>query len=306
MPPPKLYPPAMIIVTDERCTDYHREGHPERPSRIADTLRLLRKQTGVPLQWSEPDPVSDEQILRAHRPAMLDWIRSSREDFDGDTPWHPEIAEHALRSVGGAVAAQRLSLAGNPALSLFRPPGHHATDTQPMGFCYLNSMAIAALEASTSGGKRAVAVFDFDVHHGNGTEDILLGRPGMGFFSVHQSPCYPGTGLGDRGTNCFNHTVRPGVPRKEYVRTLQSALDQLREWKPDLVGVSAGFDAYARDPLAQGTLEAEDYHWLGTQFRSLGVPIFSVLEGGYSSDLPELVLAYVKGLEAGTEDRARR
>ena len=163
-----------------------------------------------------------------------------------------------------------------------------------MGFCYLNSIAIAVEEARATGVPR-VAVFDFDVHHGNGTEDILVNRPGVAFFSIHQAPCYPGTGLGPVGRNCWNFPVPPRLPRPDYRRVLQTALDQLAAFQPDLIGVSAGFDAYARDPLAQETLEAEDFHWLGQALHQLGIPAFSLLEGGYSNDLPKLVLAYLQG-----------
>ena len=164
-----------------------------------------------------------------------------------------------------------------------------------MGFCYLNNIAIATLEALATGAKK-VAVYDFDVHHGNGTEAILLNQPGAFFYSIHQHPCYPGTGTANVGKNCFNYPVAPRTPREEYRKVLQRALDDLKSQKPDLVAVSAGFDAYARDPLAQETLEAEDFHWLGESMRKLGVPVLSLLEGGYSKDLPELILAYLKGL----------
>ena len=165
-----------------------------------------------------------------------------------------------------------------------------------MGFCYLNNIAIAALEALATGIRR-VAVYDFDVHHGNGTENILMNREGVLFFSIHQHPCYPGTGTADVGNNCRNFPVLPFTPRGEHRQVLRKALDELKRFKPDLVAVSAGFDAYARDPLAQETLEAEDFHWLGKSFRELGIPVFSTLEGGYSKDLPDLILAYLKGLE---------
>jgi acetoin utilization deacetylase AcuC-like enzyme len=177
-----------------------------------------------------------------------------------------------------------------------RPPGHHATRDRAMGFCYLNNIAIAALEAVATGAK-SVAVFDFDVHHGNGTEAILFDRPGVEFFSVHQFPCYPGTGAKNVGKNCFNYPVAPGTPRESWRATLAHALADLKRFRPDLVGVSAGFDAYARDPLADGALLAEDFHWLGQSLRKLGVPFFSLLEGGYSKDLPELIFAYIKGVE---------
>ena len=177
-----------------------------------------------------------------------------------------------------------------------RPPGHHATREQSMGFCYLNNIAIATLEAAATGAKR-IAVFDFDVHHGNGTEAILLNQPGIEFFSVHQHPAYPNTGAANRGRNCFNYPVAPAAPRATYRAALVHALGDLKHFRPDLIAVSAGFDAYAHDPLAEGSLLAEDFHWLGQSLRHLNVPFFSVLEGGYSHDLPELVLAYLKGIE---------
>jgi acetoin utilization deacetylase AcuC-like enzyme len=114
---------------------------------------------------------------------------------------------------------------------------------------------------------------------------------------VHQYPCYPGTGGRNMGSNCFNFPVPPQMPRGEYRSVLASALDGLKAFKPDLVAVSAGFDAFARDPLAQETLEAEDFHWIGRSLRDLGVPFFSVLEGGYSEFLPELIFAYLKGVD---------
>jgi acetoin utilization deacetylase AcuC-like enzyme len=176
-----------------------------------------------------------------------------------------------------------------------RPPGHHATRESSMGFCYLNNIAITALEAVATGSKR-VAVFDFDVHHGNGTEDILLNRPGLEFFSVHQHPAYPNTGAASRGRNCFNYPVAPSASREVYRAALTNALDDLKHFRPELVAVSAGFDAYVRDPLADGPLLAEDFHWLGQSLGKLSVPMFSLLEGGYSRDLPELIFAYLKGV----------
>jgi acetoin utilization deacetylase AcuC-like enzyme len=240
--------------------------------------------------------VSDEAILRAHSKEHLARVKAAADAFDGDTPAHADIFAHAQRSVGGALHAMQSACKGERAFSLLRPPGHHATRDRAMGFCYLNAIAIAALAAQADGVKR-VAVYDFDVHHGNGTEAILLDRANTAFFSIHQHPCYPGTGTGNVGKNCFNHPVAPRTPRAEYRQVLTRAFDGLKKFKPDLVAVSAGFDAYARDPLAQETLEAEDFHWLGESFRKLDVAVFSVLEGGYSSDLPELIVAYLKGLE---------
>lgn len=282
------------IITDERCTGYRRPGHPERPSRITGTQEKLRHQQELSIEWTKPNHADDDAILRAHAPEHIARLRIP-EDFDGDTPYYPHIADFARSSVAAALGALKAARSGETVFSLMRPPGHHATRDRAMGFCYLNGIAIATLEALATGTKR-VAVFDFDVHHGNGTEAILLDQPGAAFFSIHQYPCYPGTGTANVGQNCFNYPVAPQTPRADYRKVLERALDQLKKFKPDLVGVSAGFDAYAQEPIAQETLEAKDFHWLGQKLRELGVPMFHLLEGGYSDDLPELIFAYLKGL----------
>jgi len=285
----------MTIITDERCTGYSSPGHPERPARISGTLQKLRAQTDLVLKWNAPLAVTDEQLERAHTKQHIAHVKSGTEAFDGDTPAHPKIDEHARRSVGGALQGLKQARSGEDSFSLMRPPGHHATQNHAMGFCYFNSIAIAALEALATGTKR-VAVFDFDVHHGNGTEAILQNKPNVVFASVHQHPCYPGTGAENVGRNFFNFPVAPRTPRENYRKVLAKALDELKAFKPELIAVSAGFDCYARDPLAQETLEAEDFHWLGESLHKTSIPFFSVLEGGYSSDLPELIFAYLKGV----------
>lgn len=285
----------MKIITDPRCVEYAAPGHPERPQRIRGAVEALRGEQGLALSWAEPIAVDDATLLRAHAPEHLRRLDEAF-DFDADTPAYPNIAQHARRSVGGALRALQAAREGETSFSLMRPPGHHATGNRAMGFCYLNSVAIAALAAQAQGFGR-VAVFDFDVHHGNGTEDILLDRPNAAFFSIHQFPCYPGTGRTNRGGNCFNYPVPPYTPREDCRAVFSSALTELKKFKPDLVAVSAGFDAYSRDPLAQETLEAEDFQWLGQNIRALGLPCFSILEGGYSDDLPQLILAYLRGIE---------
>ena len=284
----------MKIITDERCIEYSAAGHPERPARVAKTLERLRNQKEIDIQWESPAPVQEESLLRAHSKEHLGHVKAAVDAFDGDTPAYPKIYEHGLRSVGGALHALQAARKGELAFSLLRPPGHHATRDRAMGFCYLSTMAITVLEAIAAGVKR-VAVYDFDVHHGNGTEAILVNRPNVAFFSMHQHPCYPGTGTANVGNNCFNYPIPPRTARTEYRKTLEKALRDLTKFKPDLIGISAGFDAYARDPIAQETLEAEDFYWLGQSIRKLGTPTYSVLEGGYSGDLPDLVLAYLKG-----------
>jgi acetoin utilization deacetylase AcuC-like enzyme len=284
----------MKIITGEHCTDYSLPGHPENPGRIRSVVEALRAQTELPLTWAAPGPVEEAQLLRAHSPEHLARLEEPR-DFDSDTPYFPGIAGYARASVGAALTALKAARAGESVFSLMRPPGHHATRSRAMGFCYLNNIAVAALEALAAGAKR-VAVYDFDVHHGNGTESLLLNKPGAAFFSIHQFPCYPGTGTRNLGNNCFNYPVPPQTQRLEYRHVLADAFAHLQAFKPGLVAVSAGFDCYARDPLAQEPLEAEDFYWLGQSFRSLGVPVLSLLEGGYSPDLPKLILAYLKGI----------
>jgi acetoin utilization deacetylase AcuC-like enzyme len=285
----------MKVITEEGCAEYRQPGHPERPERILSTIQRLKTQTELPLTWASPGAVTEAALLRAHSPEHLARLEQAH-DFDADTPFFAGISAHARSSVGAALTALQCARAGESVFSLMRPPGHHATRNRAMGFCYLNNVAIAVLEALATEARR-VAVFDFDVHHGNGTEAILLNHPGAIFVSIHQFPCYPGTGGRNVGKNCFNYPVPPATPRGEYRHILISALEQMLGLKPDMFAVSAGFDCYARDPLAQETLEQEDFYWLGQSLRATGIPFFSLLEGGYSSDLPELILAYLKGVE---------
>lgn len=285
----------MVIVCDPSCTGYHRPGHPERPERITRSEAHLRAQTVLRIDWENPGQVSTEQLLRAHAEEHLARLDEPC-DFDHDTPALPEIKTHALRSVGAALRSLDRALAGKPAFSLMRPPGHHATADRAMGFCYLNSIAIAVLEALARGIKK-VAVFDFDVHHGNGTEDILVDVPHCAYFSIHQYPAYPGTGTSSY-SNAHNYPVQPFAPHAVYRKALATAIEDLRLYAPALVAVSAGFDAFRGDPLSAAPLEQEDFYWLGESLRAIGVPVFSVLEGGYSEQLPDLILAYLAGLSS--------
>jgi acetoin utilization deacetylase AcuC-like enzyme len=284
----------MNIITHECCTAHLSPGHPERPARVSRTLERLKHQKDLSIDWETPKPVDDNLLVRAHPDGHVEKVKEALH-FDGDTPAYPDIYDHACRSVGGGLRALELARQGEMVFSLLRPPGHHATRDQAMGFCYFNSIALTVLHALETGAKK-VAVYDFDVHHGNGTEAILREHPQAVFFSIHQHPCYPGTGTKHVGNNCFNYPVPPHTPRDEYRHVLSRALDDLKSYRPDLVAVSAGFDAYAEDPLAQETLLAEDFFWLGQSLRGLELPVCSILEGGYSDDLPELILAYLKGL----------
>ena len=286
----------MVVVSDPACVEYEVPGHPESPSRVGRTMRYLRDQIELSVEWKAPLEVSDETLLRAHSVRHLQRL-ALVEDFDGDTVWFSGLPEHARRSVGGGLAALTCALEGRGAFSLMRPPGHHATREQAMGFCYLSSAAIMALAAQAAGRER-VAVFDFDVHHGNGTEDILMGRQGISFFSVHQYPAYPGTGVRSQG-NCRNYPIAPHSPAEVYMEAVQEAWEDMMQEKPQLVVISAGFDAYRDDPLAQQKLEQEDFCRIGKMVHASGVPAAAILEGGYSQDLPELILAFLLGWEDG-------
>jgi len=253
--------------------------------------------------------VDESLLLPAHSREHIERIREAAGDFDADTPVYPNIYEHALRSAGAAIAAAGAAMDGERAFSLMRPPGHHATRDRAMGFCYFSNIAIAALDALAVAGvadagprsptaattkirAERVAIWDFDAHHGNGTEDIVAHNPRVAFASIHQLPAYPGTGA-KSFANIDNYPVAPGTPRQEHVDVVQRALQKLLKFKPDLLLVSAGFDAYSGDPLVQMTLEQEDFATFGDWLRKIDIPVAAILEGGYSDDLPELIDAFL-------------
>ena len=276
----------MTIFYDPSCLEYSRPGHPERPERIASTALLL-KERHADWKWRQPAIATNEQLLRAHSREYIKRVVNAQDDFDADTSIYPHIEAHARRSAGAAIDATRSALRGEAAFSLMRPPGHHATRNRAMGFCYFNNAAIAALDASENGAKR-IAIWDFDGHHGNGTEAIVAHDERIRFASVHQFPAYPGTGA-KPFANIDNYPIAPYTPRERILDIARRSLDKLIGFEPDLLLVSAGFDAYARDPLLQLTLEREDFATLGEWLGDIDIPIAVVLEGGYSNDLPELI-----------------
>ena len=194
-----------------------------------------------------------------------------------------------------ATAADLIADGAGVAYAVCRPPGHHAGPAFFGGSCYLNNAAVAAAQLRAAGLER-VAIVDVDAHHGNGTEDILRDRPNLLFVSVHQYPGYPGTGT-TSFANCQNFPVAPHTPREAHMADLARSWDKVLGFKPDLVPVSAGFDAYARDPITEMTLEREDFATLGRWLGESGLPAAAVLEGGYDlGNLPRLVAAHLAGL----------
>ncbi len=229
--------------------------------------------------------------MRAHSSEHLARIRQAADSFDADTPAYPGIFNHALRGAGAALDVARAAMMESQAFSLMRPPGHHAMRERAMGFCYFSNVAVAALDALENGAER-VAIWDFDAHHGNGTEDIVANHPRIVFASIHQFPGYPGTGTRSFG-NIHNFPVAPLTERAKHVEEVRRALDELFAFKPNLLLVSAGFDAYARDPIAEMTLQPEDFATFGQWLRETRVPAGAILEGGYSDELPELIDAFL-------------
>jgi acetoin utilization deacetylase AcuC-like enzyme len=286
----------MLILHDPRCADYGSSMRPEQPARTLRTAAHLR-QAHPDWTWREPAAASatDDILQLAHTPAHLKRLGVPR-DFDGDTPYFPDIRDHARRAVAAAIDAARhavISQPREPAFALMRPPGHHATANQAMGFCYLNQIALAAIYAQTTLGVPRVAIWDFDAHHGNGTEAIVQAHAQLFFASVHQYPGYPGTGTQDHGPLIRNWPVAPHTPRVDHLAALRASLDAVVSFNPGLILVSAGFDAYARDPITAMTLEADDFAQLGTWLREAGRPAAAILEGGYHDDLPLLVDAFL-------------
>ena len=279
----------MLIFHDPQCAEYGSAMRPEQPARTLRTAEHLR--TAHPdWVWQVAPAAIEADLLLAHTSAHLQRFHRER-DFDPDTPWFEGIFYHARRGVGSALAAMNAALAGKKAFSLMRPPGHHATSGQAMGFCYLNQIALSALAAQARGVKR-IAIWDFDAHHGNGTEAIIHGREGILFASVHQYPGYPCTGT-ESFENCRNWPVAPYAPREVHMAALTKSWEAVLAFEPELVLVSAGFDAYAHDPITEMTLEKDDFATLGSWLNAGSIPTAAVLEGGYSQDLPQLTDAFL-------------
>ncbi len=280
----------MIIFHDPQSADYGASALYEKPARVSATVAKLRA-GHLDWQWRLP-PLADETVLRlVHSPQHLERLQYAH-DFDEDTPYFEGIYQHARRSVGSALAAMDAVLEEKKkAFSLMRPPGHHALPSQAMGFCYLNQVAIAVLVARQRGIGR-VAVWDFDAHHGNGTEDILHDREGVLFVDVHQDKTYPGTGHISSG-NCRNYCIPPHGTREEHMAALRRSFDEVLAFKPELLFVSAGFDAYSGDPITELSLEPSDYAELGRWLSVERLPTVAIMEGGYSEELPGLVDSFL-------------
>ncbi len=304
------------ILYDDRFLEHETgDDHPECPDRLRAIVGRLQE-AGL---WEgrpriEARPATDEELLRVHDVSLLDTLR--RIDYagggmiDSDTILSPRTLEVARLAAGGGIAAVDavLDRQAPRALCLVRPPGHHATRRQAMGFCYFDNVAVAAAHLRQARGLGKVAIIDWDVHHGNGTQDIFYDDPTVLFVSFHRFPFYPGTGAAHEtgaGTT-VNVPLPAGTSRSRYIDVFQRTLEEkVAPFEPEFILISAGFDAYARDPIGGLGLEVMDFatltHGVAELARRVaGDRIVSFLEGGYHlGELGRLVEAHLVALDQG-------
>jgi acetoin utilization deacetylase AcuC-like enzyme len=276
------------VVSHAAFAYLHPTGnHPESQQRIA----VLHEH----LPFVECAPATDGDVLRCHDEALLEQVRTTRGWIDPDTICTETTFEAALLAAGAAIDAVRLG-----GFALARPPGHHAERDRAMGFCLFDSIAIAARWAQVALGVERVAIVDWDVHHGNGTQHILGADPTVFFASLHQWPFYPGTGgPEEQGETLLNLPLPAGTADERYLEEFARVEAAVRAFEPDLLLVSAGFDAHIEDPLAQLELSTELFTELARRVTQLAPRVAAVLEGGYNlRTLPSLVEAALAGFNA--------
>jgi acetoin utilization deacetylase AcuC-like enzyme len=273
---------------------YHTPGHPESPDRVGRTA--LRLESAGLKPRLPPRAAREEDVLLVHQDSHFPAVRDGDYE-DPDTPHYPGIETIALKSLSGALSAAEAAVTGRPGFSLMRPPGHHAGRRRVAGFCYFNNLAIACASLQKRSPDARIGILDIDVHHGDGTEDIVRGKDAVIFASLHQSPLYPGTGLSSED-NCLNFPLPPGTGETAYLKTLDSALRAVLDFRPTVLAVSAGFDTYKECPIAGLRLERATYRRIGSLLGQTGLNRFAVLEGGYAAELPILVENFLTGFFA--------
>jgi acetoin utilization deacetylase AcuC-like enzyme len=304
-----------FIYSHDACLE-HRPGprHPESPARFIAVNKALKAPEFESLQWQEGPLGTREQVTLIHEPTYFDMVQASapQEGYvvmdSGDTVMSPGSWEAVMRCVGAACAATDAVMRGEAqnAFCAMRPCGHHAEPAKAMGFCMFNQAAIAAAYVREAYQLARVAVVDFDVHHGNGTQEAFYHLPEMFYTSSHQSPFYPGTGQRSEtgvSNNILNIPLKKGCSSETFRQMIEGEMfPALRQFKPEFIVLSAGFDAHRLDPLAGLNLETEDFHWITTQLMDIADEmckgrIVSVLEGGYHLQaLADSAAAHVRAL----------
>jgi acetoin utilization deacetylase AcuC-like enzyme len=304
---------SVSVFSHRACFDHDTGSmHAECSARLGAVTEGLRERF-PDLEWIDAPRASRGQLLRVHAESLLHAVLETKADtriwLDPDTVLSPASAEAGLRAAGAVVAAVDRVLRGQTkrAFCAVRPPGHHATSSAAMGFCLFNSIAVGAAHALDQYGLSRIAIADFDVHHGNGTQAIFDLEPRVVFASSHQMPLYPDSGhASDRGVhNIFNAPLPPGAGSAQFREVWRTRLlPQLDAFKPQLMMISAGFDAHRLDPLAQLELQAEDFEWITRELaaiadRHAGGRMVSSLEGGYDLQaLRESSIAHMQALRA--------
>jgi acetoin utilization deacetylase AcuC-like enzyme len=303
-----------LLLSHPACLDHATPaGHPERADRLRAVKEVLSEERFNALVRREAPQGSLDLVTLCHNEDYVTALRHVAPDqglvyLDGDTSMSPGTWEAVMRGVGGAVAATEAVMNGehSNAFVAVRPPGHHAETARPMGFCFFDNAAIAARHAQRKYGIARAAIVDFDVHHGNGTQEIFWSDKSVMYCSTHQMPLFPGTGAtGERGEH--DTIVNAPLASEDGGAEFRAAFERrilphLEKFAPELLIISAGFDAHYRDPLASLNLKAEDFRWVTRKLmdladRSAGGRIVSVLEGGYDlQGLKESVAAHVTAL----------